>query len=168
LLGALVLGYLLYFSPPVRWLVSRLPFRKTVEEIDGVFRAAAEKKALVAKAAGLSLISQATWILMIYGLARAMGVAGADLWMFFIFEPIIFIVTALPISVGAGGAGVIYSGVLRHFGGSSNQAIALSSLQARLILYDSGRAAVRHGSRRAAPGSPVKLEPIMEFARGPV
>jgi len=130
LLGALVLGYLLYFSAPVRWLVSRLPFRKTVEEIDGVFRAAAEKKALVAKAAGLSLISQATWILMIYGLARAMGVAGADLWMFFIFEPIIFIVTALPISVGGWGVQeYMYEQLFSQFGGvDRNEAIALSIL----------------------------------------
>ena len=51
-------------------VVARLPFRKTVSELDGVFRAANEKKLLVGQAAGLSLLSQATGILAIYGLAK--------------------------------------------------------------------------------------------------
>src|SRR6185503_5441426 len=53
LLGAMVLGYLLYFSPPARWLVERLPFKKVTSELDGVFRAVWEKKALVGAAGGL-------------------------------------------------------------------------------------------------------------------
>src|SRR6185295_15799789 len=44
LFGAMVLGVLLYFSPPVRWLIGRLPFRKIVSELDDVFRSANEKK----------------------------------------------------------------------------------------------------------------------------
>jgi len=130
LFGAMVAGSLLYFSPPVRWLVRRLPFQKVVAELDGVFRAVGEKKALVAKAAGLSLLSQICWIFLIYVLARAMDVAGAELWMFFIFEPIIFIVTALPISVGGWGVQeYIYKELFSGFGGvDPNQAIALSVL----------------------------------------
>lgn len=129
LFTAMVLGYLLYFSPPIRRLVARLPFRKTVSELDGVFRAANEKKLLVGQAAGLSLLSQATGILAIYGLAKAMGI-GAGLWMFFIFEPIIFIVTAVPISVGGWGVQeYIYEKLFSDFGGvDPNQAIALSVL----------------------------------------
>ena len=130
LFGAMTLGSLLYFSPPVRRLIGLLPFQKTVAELDGVFRAVREKKALVGKAAGLSLASQVMWILLIYVLSRAMGVAGADLWMFFIFEPIIFIVTALPISVGGWGVQeYIYKELFSGFGGvDPNQAIALSVL----------------------------------------
>jgi hypothetical protein len=130
MLGAMVVGYLLYFSPLGRGLVARLPFKKTIAELDEVFRSAREKKALVAKAAGLSLIAQATGILVIYGLARAMGIPGIGLWMFFIFEPIIFIVTALPISVGGWGVQeFVYKETFSTFGGiDPNHAIALSVL----------------------------------------
>mgnify|MGYP001044907832 CR=1 FL=1 len=138
LLGAMVLGYLLYFSPPVRRLIERLPFKKVTAELDGVFRAVQEKRALVGRAAALSLVAQATGILIIYGLARAMGIPGIGLWMFFIFEPIIFIVSALPISVGGWGVQeFIYKETFGTFGGvDPNQAIALSVLyKLSLILF---------------------------------
>jgi uncharacterized protein (TIRG00374 family) len=127
--GAMVLGYLLYFSPPIRALIARLPFKKIVGELDDVFRAAREKKKLVGQAAGLAFLAQGSGILAIYGLARAMGV-DAGLWMFFIFEPIIFIVTALPISMGGWGVQeYIYEQTFGSFGGvDPNQAIALSVL----------------------------------------
>jgi uncharacterized protein (TIRG00374 family) len=130
LLGAMVLGYLVYFSPLARKILEVLPFKKTIAELDGVFRAAQEKKALVAQAAGLSFAAQAGGILIIYGLARAMGIPGIGLWMFFIFEPIIFIVTALPISMGGWGVQeFIYEKTFGTFGGiDPNQAIALSVL----------------------------------------
>jgi hypothetical protein len=130
LLGAMVLGYLLYFSPPFRRLLGLLPFKKTIVELDSVFRAGQEKKKLVAQAAGLSFLAQAAGILVIYGLARAMGIPGIGLWMFFIFEPIIFIVTALPISVGGWGVQeFVYKETFGTFGGiDPNQAIALSVL----------------------------------------
>jgi uncharacterized membrane protein YbhN (UPF0104 family) len=138
LLGAMLLGYLLYFSPPVRRLIERLPFKKVTAELDGVFRAVHEKPSLVGKAATLSLLAQATGILIIYGLARAMGIPGIGLWMFFIFEPIIFIVTALPISVGGWGVQeFIYRETFGTLGGvDPNQAIALSVLyKLGLILF---------------------------------
>jgi uncharacterized protein (TIRG00374 family) len=130
LAAALIAGYLLYFSPPFRRLVERLPFRKVTSELDGVFRAASEKKKLVLTAAGISLVSQASVILVIYGLACAMGIRGAQLWMFFVFEPIIFIVTAIPLSVGGWGVQeYIYEKLFSGFGGIEvNQAIALSIL----------------------------------------
>ena len=130
LAGALLVGYLLYFSPPVRRLVERLPFRKVTSELDGVFRAAKEKKKLVLASAGISLVSQACLIMVIYGLAVAMGIRGAELWMFFVFEPIIFITTAIPLSVGGWGVQeYIYEQLFSGFGGiDGNQAIALSVL----------------------------------------
>ena len=130
LLGALVLGYVVYFSPPFRKLLGLLPFKKTVAELDEVFRSAREKKALVSKAAGLSLAAQASGILCIYGLARALGIPDLQVVKFFIFEPIIFIVTALPISLGGWGVQeFVYQRLFGDFGGMDpNHAIALSVL----------------------------------------
>lgn len=130
LAAALIGGYLLYFSPPFRRLVERLPFRKVTAELDGVFRAANEKKKLVLGSAGISLMSQISLILVIYGLARAMGIQDADLWMFFVFEPIIFITTAIPLSVGGWGVQeYVYERLFSGYGGiEGNQAIALSIL----------------------------------------
>jgi uncharacterized protein (TIRG00374 family) len=130
LLGAMIVGYFLYFSRSVQKILEVLPFKKTIAELDGVFRAAQEKKTLVGQAAGLSFLAQAAGILIIYGLARAMGIPGIGLWMFFIFEPIIFIVTALPISVGGWGVQeFVYRETFGTFGGiDPNQAIALSVL----------------------------------------
>jgi glycosyltransferase 2 family protein len=161
LFGAMVTGTLLYFSPPVRRLVAKLPFQKTVAELDGVFRTVGEQKALVAKAAGLSFSAQVGWILLIYVLARAMGVAGAELWMFFIFEPIIFIVTALPISVGGWGVQeYIYKELFSGFGGvDPNQAIALSVLYklSQIVMSVPGGLLFAMGATRkpAEGGNPV-------------
>jgi uncharacterized protein (TIRG00374 family) len=130
LLGTMILGYIVYFSPPFRRLLEVLPFKKTVEELDGVFRAAREKKALIAKAGLISLLAQAIGILAIYGLACAMGLPGLSVLKFFIFEPIIFIVTALPISIGGWGVQeYVYQRLFGDFGGMDpNHAIALSIL----------------------------------------
>lgn len=130
LLGAMVLGYLVYFSPPSRRLLGVLPFKRTVIELDEVFRSARERKALVAKAAGLSMLAQVSGILVIYGLACAMGIPNIAVVKFFIFEPIIFIVTALPISVGGWGVQeYVYQRLFGDFGGMDpNHAIALSIL----------------------------------------
>ena len=130
LLSAMILGSVIYLSAPFRRLVERMPFKKVIAELDGVFRSVGEKKALVGRAAGLSMLAQGAGILVIYGLARAMGIPGIGLWMFFIFEPIIFIVTALPISVGGWGVQeFIYETTFGTFGGvDPNHAIALSVL----------------------------------------
>lgn len=130
LLGAMVFGYAVYFSRPFRALVGLLPFKKVVAELDDVFRSASDKKPLVAKAAVLSLLAQASGILVIFGLAQAMGIPGLSLVKFFIFEPIIFIVTALPISVGGWGVQeYVYQRLFGDFGGMDpNHAIALSVL----------------------------------------
>jgi hypothetical protein len=131
LLAMLVLGWLLYFSPVVRRVVGeRLPFRDTLRKLDEVFRSAKDRKGLMAAAAGLSLAAQASAILVIFGLARAMGIQGAGLWAFFVFEPVIFIVTALPLSVGGWGVQeFLYEQLFGRFGGiDPTQAIALSVL----------------------------------------
>jgi len=131
LFGGMLLAYLLYFNPALRRLLgSRLPFQKVRGELDGVFRAVREKKRLVALAALLSLGAQASGILAIYGLSRAMGAGSVGLWAFFVFEPVIFIVTAVPISMGGWGVQeLVYEKLFGGFGGMDpNQAVALSIL----------------------------------------
>lgn len=129
--GGLILAYLVYFNPTVRRLVGdRLPFRKTMGELDGVFRSAKERKSLMAGALGMALLSQAALILIVYGLARALGVDDVPLWKFFVLEPIIFVVTALPLSLG--GLGIregIYIVLFTKFAGTTDdEAFALSAL----------------------------------------
>jgi uncharacterized protein (TIRG00374 family) len=131
LLGGMVLAYLVYFNPVLRTLVgSRLPFQKVRQELDGVFRSMKEKKRLVAWSALLSLCAQSSGILVIFGLAQAIGAVGVGLWAFFVFEPVIFIVTAIPLSLGGWGVQeLVYERLFGGFGGMDpNQAVALSIL----------------------------------------
>ncbi|HXX93046.1 MAG TPA: lysylphosphatidylglycerol synthase transmembrane domain-containing protein [Planctomycetota bacterium] len=131
LFGGMVLGYLVYFNPLLRRMVgSRLPFQRVRQELDGVFRAAKEERGRVALAALISLAAQSSGILIVYGLARSLGIDSLGLWAFFIFEPIIFIVTAIPISVGGWGVQEgAYAYLFGKFGGiDPNRAIALSVL----------------------------------------
>jgi len=159
LAAALILGYGIYFSPPFRKLVGILPFQKTVAELDEVFRSAREKKSLVARAAGLSVLAQGTGILVIFGLAKAMGIPGLQLMKFFIFEPIIFIVTALPISMGGWGVQeYLYQRLFGNFGGMDpNQAIALSVLYKLTLILASIPGgllfALGAARRRSTPGA---------------
>jgi uncharacterized membrane protein YbhN (UPF0104 family) len=131
LLGGLILGYALYFHPGVRRVLGpMLPFGGVRRELDSVFRSAREKKGLVAVAAALSLLAQIAGILVIFGLAIAMHIPGVEWWAFFIFEPIIFILTAIPISVGGWGVQeYLYAYLFGTFGQvDPNRAIALSIL----------------------------------------
>ena len=129
--GATVLAYLLYFSPAVRaWVGPKLPFAAIRAQLDGVFRSARERKRLMAVSALISLGSQVITILIIYGMARALGLDRTPLWMYYVFEPIIFIVNALPISVGGWGVQEgVYAALFGQLGGMSlNEAVALSLL----------------------------------------
>ncbi len=131
LAAAVVAAYVAYFNPPLRrFLRERLPFRDTLIELDGVFRSARERRPLLAAAAALSILSQAATIVIVYGLARAMGISGVPLWAFFVFEPVIFIITALPISLGGWGVQEgAYAYLFGTFAGMDKaEAVALSVL----------------------------------------
>jgi uncharacterized membrane protein YbhN (UPF0104 family) len=131
LFGGMALAYLAYFNRPLRvWLKGRLPFQKTLGELDGVFRAAKERPRLMGVVAAISLLGQGTAILAAYGLACSLGISGVPLWAFFVFEPIIFIVTAVPVSVGGWGVQEgAYVYLFGTFAGMDpNQAVALSVL----------------------------------------
>ena len=131
LAGAAVLAYLLYFSRRLRaWIGPRLPFASLRAQVDGVLRSAREHPRLMAVAAGLSLTSQVASILIIYGMARALGLDGTPLWMFFVFEPILFLVNALPLTPGGWGVQEgAYAYLFGTFGGMAPaEAVALSIL----------------------------------------
>ncbi len=101
LLAAMLLGYFAYFNRLLRDLLkNRLPFRGAILQIDEVFKSMRDRKRLVAVASAISALGQSTMILIIYGIACALGFSEVGLWAFFVFEPIIFIITALPISIG--------------------------------------------------------------------
>jgi hypothetical protein len=122
---------LAYFNPALRgWLKGRLPFQETLGELDGVFRMAKEEPGRTAAAAALSVLGQAAAIFAAFGMARALGITGVPLWAFFVFEPIIFIVTAVPVSVGGWGVQEgAYVYLFGTFAGMDpNQAVALSVL----------------------------------------
>jgi len=160
LAGASVVGYLAYFDPRLRRLAAaRLPFRGTLVQLDGVFRAVREKRRLTAASAALSLLSQCATILIVWGLARALGLGQTPLWQFFVFEPVIFIVTALPISVGGWGVQEgAYALLFATFGGMTREeAVALSILVKLSMLAASvpGGILFALGAGRSRGHSPV-------------
>lgn len=158
LAGAMLLGYAAYFNPALRRMLSgRLPFERTLRALDEVFRSARADRRRTALAAGISLCSQAATILIIYGMARALGIREIPLWQFFVFEPIIFVVTALPISVGGWGVQeAVYAYLFGVLGGlEPGRAVALSLLfkGAMLAVSLPGGLLFAFGAGRP-PGSP--------------
>jgi hypothetical protein len=130
LLGAMGAGYAVYFNPALRErLRGRLPFWSTIAQLDSVFRLARDRKGLVAVAALLSVAGQAATIVIIYGLSRAIGVTDVGLWAFFVFEPIIFIATAVVPSMGGWGVQEFaYQTLFGLAGMAVSEAVALSVL----------------------------------------
>ncbi len=103
LLGGMVLGLLVYFSPLGATIRRVLPFRGVVEELHRVMTTMRDARGVVAASVLLSLVAQSVTIFAIVGLARAMGLAAIPVSAFFLVEPIIFIVTAVPVSIGGWG-----------------------------------------------------------------
>lgn len=131
LAGGMAVGYVAYFNPTLRgFLRRRLPLEGVLRELDGVFRSIRERRGLVLAAAALSVLAQGAAILVTYGLARALRIENAALWQFFVFEPIIFIVSSLPISVGGWGVQeIVYAELFGRLGGMDpGHAVALSVL----------------------------------------
>lgn len=133
--GGFLALYLAYFSPRLRstrfgtWLKGRLPFVSVVREIDGVFRSAVGKRGVLASACLLSIVAQVATIVLIFGLARAIGIGGVPFHQFLVFEPLLFIISAIPISLGGWGVGeYAYVRLFGIVGVPPHQAIALSVL----------------------------------------
>jgi hypothetical protein len=129
--GGMLLGYLVYVNPALRRrLAGRVPFARALAPVDEVLRSFHARPRLTLATAGLSLFSQLASILIAYGLSRAMGLDRPPLWQFLVFEPVIFIGTALIPSMG--GLGVqegLYALLFGDVGGLDRSlAVALSLL----------------------------------------
>ncbi|HXG61814.1 MAG TPA: lysylphosphatidylglycerol synthase transmembrane domain-containing protein [Planctomycetota bacterium] len=158
LAGAMAVGYVVYFNPTLRgFLRRRLPLEGVLRELDGVFRSVKERRGLVLAAAGLSALAQGSTILIVYGLARALRIENAALWQFFVFEPIIFIVSSLPVSVGGWGVQELaYAELFGRLGGMDpGYAVALSvlyKLSLILVSIPGGLLFAAGATRRRGPG----------------
>lgn len=139
LIGALIgggaLGAFVYFNPALRrWpraqsLKNALPFRKSVEEVDDVLKTMHHAPRAILEGVALSAVGQAITILAIYGLALSLGVGGIRVGDFFLIQPIIFLVTAVPVSIGGWGVEQFASVHLFGMAGMApNEAMALSVL----------------------------------------
>jgi hypothetical protein len=158
LAGAMAVGYVAYFNPTLRGILRRrLPLEGVLRELDGVFRSVKERRGLVLVAAGLSVLAQGIAILIVYGLARALRIENPALWQFFVFEPIIFIVSSLPISVGGWGVQeLVYAELFGRLGGMDpGHAVALSvlyKLSLILVSIPGGLLFAAGAARRRRPG----------------
>ncbi len=142
LLIAMIAGYLLYFSRTIRnwgWLQRRKGQGKVgrvVRDLDGTFHLLKHRKDTVLFAALLSLLAQSVTIVATFGLARGLGVTQVSLLQFFVFDPIIFIVTAVPVSAGGWG---VQEGAYAFFFGKAgvpaNEAIAISILYKLTLVF---------------------------------
>lgn len=130
-----VVGYFVYFNRTLRQtklavrLKSLLPFPKVLLEIDEVFHSIRGAKGVLWKSVLITLLSQSILITVVYGLGYALGIREATLAQFFLFEPILFILTSIPTSPGSWGvAEYFYALLFGLVGVPENQAIALSVL----------------------------------------
>jgi len=135
LIGGGALGAFVYFHPALRrWpraqrLKNALPFRKSVEEVDDVLKTMHHAPRAILEGVGLSAVGQAITILAIYGLAVSLGVADLRVGDFFLIQPIIFLITAVPVSIGGWGVEQFASVHLFGMAGMApNEAMALSVL----------------------------------------
>lgn len=135
MLGLMLVGYLVYFNRGIRkmefvqGLKTKGRFGEIVRDLDGTLKLLKHKKGVVVQCMLLSFVGQSIAIFATWGIAQALGVTSAKLFQFFVFEPIIFIITAVPIS--AGGWGVqenAYKTLFGMAGVPANEAIAISVL----------------------------------------
>ncbi len=134
LFGAMALGWAAYVSPLGRAVKRRLPFQPVVVEIDGVLRDATTRPRLMAATCAQSFVGQAAAVLIAYGFAHALGLR-VPLAAFFLFEVIIFILAAVPVSVGGWGVQeVAYAQLFATVGVPANEAVALSILLRLAVL----------------------------------
>jgi uncharacterized protein (TIRG00374 family) len=129
LLAGGAVGMTVYFNPALRRRLKarRLPFREVLEEVDDVLKTMHHAPRTILEAVGLSAAGQAATILGIYALAVSLGAGDVPVGDFFLIEPIIFLVTAVPVSVGGWGVEqVAYAHLFGMAGMAATTAVALS------------------------------------------
>lgn len=130
-----VLGYFVYFSRRLRtaraveWIKARLPLREGIRGLDATFKQVNASKSTVALSLGLSLLGQSTSIVLLWLLSQALGIYQPTLADFFLFAPIAFILTAIPVTLGTWGTQeIVYRELLGLVRVSATDAIGLSFL----------------------------------------
>ena len=136
----MIFSYLVYFNQTLRGLFQgkgeKGRIRQIFSDLDGAFLLVKEQKRVVVISLLLSLFGQSGMIILTYGLAVALEVKEASLIQFFVFEPIIFMITAVPISMGGWG---IQEGAYAFFFGKAgvpvNGAVAISILFKLTLIF---------------------------------
>ena len=106
-----------------------LPFPDFFNELSEAINTYHDKKKVILKAVGLSLIIQLGVIVINIAFARSIGIEGVPWYYYFIFVPLVSFLTALPISVGGWGVGeVSYGYFFALIGVDPTYAITLSIL----------------------------------------
>lgn len=133
LFGALVVGYFVYFSRRLRtvraveWIKARLPLREGIRSLDATFKKVNARRAAVAWSLLLSLLAQSASIVLLWVMSRALGIEQPTLADFFLFAPIAFMLTAIPVTLGTWGTQeVVYRELLGLVRVSATDAIGLS------------------------------------------
>lgn len=142
LLGFLA-AYLVFYSRTLRGsalaraVKDRVPFRRPLREMDGVFQDYRAKPRLAAATLGISVASQAILITAIWVGGGAVGITEAPPLHYFVMIPLIEVATALPISFGGWGVGeAAYRELFGLAGVEAGKAVALSLLgKVVVVLY---------------------------------
>lgn len=129
------IGYRIYFSKTIRTsafftkIKNILPFKDTFKELDSVFKNVRSRKKLLLFTLGFSILTQASMIIIIYLHSVSLSIKNVQLLHFFMFMPIIFLVTSIPITVGGWGLQEIsYATLFTTVYADKNEMITLSVL----------------------------------------
>lgn len=127
-LALLVLGVAALSSPLLHSLLARFPFGAAVLQVGLVFRSLRGQTGILAGVVACSIATQLGIIGVALGIARAIGMQGAETWMFFAFVPIAVLAAGLPISIGGWGVQeFVYAELFGRLAGvDASQAVALS------------------------------------------
>lgn len=124
-----------YFAPVVRnsavvqWALKKLPFQQVRREVDEAFHIYRDHPWAVFATFALSLGAHFCWCIMAWGFGTSLGITAAAWYHYFIYVPVIMIISALPISVGGWGVGEsVYVHFFEPIGVAPTAAVTLSIL----------------------------------------
>ncbi len=109
-LAAFFGGCLVYFHPAFRasrlfrWLMARLKL-KVLHELDAAFYAYRGAPRAIGIAFGISFVAHMCGIFAIVGFGTALGITGPSVAHYFVFFPIIAVISSIPISISGWGVG---------------------------------------------------------------
>ena len=134
-LVATVIGSAIYFSQKLRTLIhfdallAKLPMGDKLKLIDDAVMLYSEHKGAIVAGLALSLVNHCAYIMGVFSLGLACGVATAEVsWeQYFVIVPIANIITALPLTPGGFGVGeALYVWLFGMIGARGSLGIAVS------------------------------------------